>query len=115
MVVRPTAPWPGLVAQALRDGALGAPTSALTLVEWTLPAGPIDPRRYVAPLHVHHEDDEAWYVLEGRIGVRLGEEETVVGRRRRRARPARRAAHLLERAGAAQPLPARIHPAPSGV
>jgi mannose-6-phosphate isomerase-like protein (cupin superfamily) len=28
-----------------------------------------------APLHVHHEDDEAWYVLSGTLGFRLGDEE----------------------------------------
>jgi mannose-6-phosphate isomerase-like protein (cupin superfamily) len=28
----------------------------------------------VAGLHVHHEDDEAWYVLEGALGFRIGEE-----------------------------------------
>ena len=28
----------------------------------------------IAPLHVHHEDDEAWYVLEGRLGFQLGGE-----------------------------------------
>ena len=28
----------------------------------------------VAPLHVHHADDEAWYVLEGALGFIRGEE-----------------------------------------
>ena len=31
------------------------------------------------PLHVHHEDDEAWYVLEGALRFRLGEETFEVG------------------------------------
>jgi|SRR5271155_1912482 len=79
MGVRPTAPWPGLVVPSLREGTLGAPTSDLVLVEWTAAAGPTEPRRYIAPLHIHHEDDEAWYVLNGRLGVRLADEETVVG------------------------------------
>ena len=30
----------------------------------------------IAPLHVHHEDDEAWFVLEGTLGFRLGDEES---------------------------------------
>jgi mannose-6-phosphate isomerase-like protein (cupin superfamily) len=38
-----------------------------------------DGDRPIAPLHVHHEDDEAWYVLEGRLGFRLGDEERIVG------------------------------------
>jgi mannose-6-phosphate isomerase-like protein (cupin superfamily) len=33
----------------------------------------------VAPLHVHRADDEAWYVLEGRLGFRIGDEEREVG------------------------------------
>jgi len=28
----------------------------------------------IAPLHVHYKDDEAWYVLEGVLYVRAGEE-----------------------------------------
>jgi mannose-6-phosphate isomerase-like protein (cupin superfamily) len=30
--------------------------------------------RPIAPLHVHHDDDEAWYVLEGLLGFVRGEE-----------------------------------------
>ena len=30
---------------------------------------------YVAPLHAHHHDDEAWYVLEGTLGIRLGDRD----------------------------------------
>jgi mannose-6-phosphate isomerase-like protein (cupin superfamily) len=29
----------------------------------------------IAPPHVHLDEDEAWYVLEGRLGVRLGDRE----------------------------------------
>ena len=29
--------------------------------------------RPIAGLHVHHSDDEAWYVLEGTLGFRLGD------------------------------------------
>lgn len=44
----------------------------LVLVEWTDPGGGHDPPRYIAPLHAHHEDDEAWYVLEGTLAFRFG-------------------------------------------
>src|SRR5580692_7894646 len=30
--------------------------------------------RPIAGLHLHHEDDEAWYVLEGTLGFRVGAE-----------------------------------------
>src|SRR6478752_5656130 len=43
------------------------------LVEWTAEVG----CHWIAPLHVHHADDEAWYVLEGELGFRLGDEEVV--------------------------------------
>lgn len=31
-----------------------------------------------APLHVHHQCDEAWYVLEGELKVRMGDEIVAV-------------------------------------
>jgi mannose-6-phosphate isomerase-like protein (cupin superfamily) len=34
---------------------------ALTIIEHTMPAG------FAAPPHVHHADDEPWYVLEGHV------------------------------------------------
>ena len=52
----------------------GAP-GELVLAEWVDPGGGHDPPRYIAPLHVHHADDEAWYVLEGTLGFRLGDDE----------------------------------------
>jgi mannose-6-phosphate isomerase-like protein (cupin superfamily) len=30
---------------------------------------------YIAPYHLHRKDDEAWYVLEGTLRFRLGDEE----------------------------------------
>jgi mannose-6-phosphate isomerase-like protein (cupin superfamily) len=35
---------------------------------------PIPPRTLVAPLHLHTNEDEYSYVLEGRMGARLGDE-----------------------------------------
>jgi mannose-6-phosphate isomerase-like protein (cupin superfamily) len=29
---------------------------------------------WIAPLHVHHADDEAWYVLEGALRFRIGDQ-----------------------------------------
>lgn len=37
------------------------------------------PPRYAVPKHVHHADDEAWYVLEGEITFRCGDREIVAG------------------------------------
>jgi mannose-6-phosphate isomerase-like protein (cupin superfamily) len=33
----------------------------------------------IAPLHTHEDEDEAWYVLEGRLGFRIGDVETDAG------------------------------------
>lgn len=54
---------------------LGPPGSAIVVAEWTDPGGGFDPPRYIAPLHIHRDDDEAWYVLEGELRVRLGERD----------------------------------------
>jgi mannose-6-phosphate isomerase-like protein (cupin superfamily) len=43
------------------------------MVSWRDPGGVTGPDRPIAGLHVHHEDDEAWYVLEGALGFRLGD------------------------------------------
>ena len=50
--------------QGLRSGDF-------VIVEWTAEVGD----HWIAPLHVHHNDDEAWYVLEGQLGFRLGDRE----------------------------------------
>jgi mannose-6-phosphate isomerase-like protein (cupin superfamily) len=35
--------------------------------------------REVAPLHVHHADDEAWHVVSGALRFRFAEDEVVAG------------------------------------
>lgn len=47
---------------------------AFSLVEHPLP-----PRALGAPLHTHRNEDEYSYVLEGRVGVQLGEEVLEAG------------------------------------
>jgi mannose-6-phosphate isomerase-like protein (cupin superfamily) len=54
---------------------LDAPGAEFVVAEWRDPGGPPDPPRLIAPPHVHHRDDEAWYVLEGTLRFRLGERE----------------------------------------
>jgi mannose-6-phosphate isomerase-like protein (cupin superfamily) len=58
-------------APPLREGRLEG--EDFVVVEWR--AGTDTSReRPVAGLHVHHEDDEAWYVLEGTLGFQIGDE-----------------------------------------
>ncbi len=45
------------VATPLGKAPLSAPNTELVLARWTAPAGPVDPPAYIAPLHIHHEDE----------------------------------------------------------
>ena len=65
------------VTPALAEQEIGG--SGLSLVEWVAPAARNGQREYVAPFHRHLDDDEAWYVLEGRMGFCLDGEEFEVG------------------------------------
>jgi quercetin dioxygenase-like cupin family protein len=40
---------------------------------------PIAPRSLAAPMHTHTHEDEYSYVLEGEVGVQVGDEVTVAG------------------------------------
>jgi mannose-6-phosphate isomerase-like protein (cupin superfamily) len=50
-----------------------APEMDTVVLEMTLPAGSSP------PLHVHDDLDDTWYILEGQMVVRCGDEELVVG------------------------------------
>jgi Cupin domain len=64
-----------VLSSPLRAHKLAPASSQLVLAEWTASAAPPGEPQYQAPLHVHHDDDEAWYVLEGRLRVRIGEDQ----------------------------------------
>jgi mannose-6-phosphate isomerase-like protein (cupin superfamily) len=51
---------------------LGGPDSDFVIVEWA-DSGESE-WDWIAPLHVHHADDEAWYVLDGVLRFRIGDE-----------------------------------------
>jgi len=50
-----------------------APEMGTVVLEMTLPVGSS------APLHVHDDLDDTWYILDGEMVVRCGDEELVVG------------------------------------
>jgi len=52
---------------------LGKPEGSF-VVEECVDEGQTSVERPVAPLHLHRSEDEAWYVLEGSLGFRLGDE-----------------------------------------
>ena len=63
------------IAPLLVGNILGSPNNSFVIAEWQDAGGPTDPPRLIAPRHVHHHDDEAWYVLEGILRVQSGENE----------------------------------------
>ena len=62
------------LAPPLAGNVLGSLGSNFVVAEWKDAGGPPGPPRYIAPLHLHRNDDEAWYVLEGALCVRRGDE-----------------------------------------
>jgi len=56
---------------SLAGGQLGGSGSDFVIVEWT-DSGETE-WEWIAPLHVHHCDDEAWYVVEGKLRFRVGD------------------------------------------
>ena len=64
-------------ARQLREKRIGDSDSDFVMVEWEDLARSSE-HAPIAPLHVHHSGDEAWYVLEGTLGVRLGDETVTV-------------------------------------
>ena len=52
--------------------------SDFVVAEWTAQPSSSGERELVAPLHIHHGDDEAWYVLEGALGFSLDSVESLV-------------------------------------
>jgi mannose-6-phosphate isomerase-like protein (cupin superfamily) len=63
------------VARPLAGNVIGSGVGDFVMAEWRDPGGPAGPPRLIAPLHVHHRDDEAWYVLEGVLRVQVGKDE----------------------------------------
>ena len=66
-------------AAVLAGGVLGSADSSFVVAEWRDTGAPPGPPRWIAPIHLHHNDDEAWYVLEGRLCVKRGDETIEAG------------------------------------
>jgi mannose-6-phosphate isomerase-like protein (cupin superfamily) len=63
------------IAPPLAGQVLGSQDNSFVIAEWQDAGAPPGPPRWIAPKHVHHKDDEAWYVLEGVLGVLVGDKE----------------------------------------
>jgi cupin domain len=65
-----------VLGSPLSDRTLAPAGSNLVLAEWVAEGtSQGEQPQYQAPLHLHHDDDEAWYVLAGRLRVRIGDDE----------------------------------------
>ena len=67
-----------IIALPLRGQVVGTGGDSFVIAEWTDPGGVHEPPRLIAPWHVHHRDDEAWYVLDGILRVRIGKDDVEV-------------------------------------
>lgn len=65
---------PPIIAPPLSGNVIGSVSANFVVAEWKDAGGPPGPPRWIAPLHLHHNDDEAWYVLEGTLCVRVGKD-----------------------------------------
>ncbi len=63
-----------IIAPPLAGNVLGSTGASFVVAEWKDAGGAPGPPRWIAPLHLHRNDDEAWYVLEGTLCVRVGKD-----------------------------------------
>ena len=68
-----------VAAPVLAGKTLGTTGDSFVVAEWRDAGGVSDRPRLIAPHHLHRSDDEAWYVLEGRLLVQVGDKEVEVG------------------------------------
>ncbi|HTC95987.1 MAG TPA: cupin domain-containing protein [Terriglobales bacterium] len=64
-----------ILAPPLARQTIGSVNDAFVIAEWRDAGGPAGPPRFIAPLHLHRRDDEAWYVLEGALCVRVRDKD----------------------------------------
>ncbi len=64
-----------IIAPPLAGSVLGTAVNNFVIAEWQDAGGISAQPRYIAPLHLHRSDDEAWYVLEGVLRVKVGNDE----------------------------------------
>jgi len=64
-----------ITAPPLSGNVMGSVGDDFVIAEWRDAGGVAGSRRLIAPLHLHHKDDEAWYVVEGTLCVQVGDDE----------------------------------------
>lgn len=61
----------------LRNGSTRHPDTDIVLVEGEIDGNTGKERLLIAPYHIHHNDEELFYVLSGKIAFIVGDEEIV--------------------------------------
>jgi mannose-6-phosphate isomerase-like protein (cupin superfamily) len=69
------AAWMVIPPQGGGDPGVAVRGASLVIQDW--PADGL--AQEVAPLHVHHADDEAWHVIAGALRFRFADDEIVAG------------------------------------
>jgi mannose-6-phosphate isomerase-like protein (cupin superfamily) len=64
-----------IIAPPLAGNIVGSLKDSFVIAGWRDAGALSGPPRWIAPLHLHHVDDEAWYVLEGTLCVKKGDDE----------------------------------------
>ena len=67
-----------MIASPLAGNVLGTDRGQFVIAEWLDAGGTPGQKRLIAPTHLHRSDDEAWYVLEGTLTFRVGDDEVEV-------------------------------------
>jgi hypothetical protein len=90
---------------------IGSAGDAFVMAGWRDAGSLAGPPCLIAPLTLHHRDDEAWYTLEGtlrlegRLRVQVRYDEVEAGARQWRLRGARYTPYVLESRARSCPLP----------
>ena len=66
-------PEPMIIPPESVPGGRVVRATTLVIGDWTADGA----ERYVAPLHVHHADDEAWHVISGALRFRFADQEVI--------------------------------------
>jgi mannose-6-phosphate isomerase-like protein (cupin superfamily) len=62
------------IAPPLSENLVVSIGASFVIAEWKDVGAQPGPPRWIAPLHLHRNDDEAWYVLEGSLCVQVGDD-----------------------------------------
>lgn len=66
-----------MLVSPLSNGSLRHPKADIVLVEGEIEGSTGNERLLIAPYHMHHSDEEIFYILSGRIGFIVSDDEFI--------------------------------------